>query len=178
MYNTWFLRTDRDGAHFLDISEDHTFIYSLHGICGNPDIIRAHKSKLFPALNLTENGLRRLIFKLKKELIANGLFDPSEKGKRRCDLAIRYWLSTMKVGDVVFARNRKGQVLICKITDYISEDFFDANCCFQRPVQILGYLKNEPPFDKIWKRTTGRKTLERNAQAQIASLVTKLVESL
>ncbi|CAI8163738.1 MAG: Uncharacterised protein [Pseudidiomarina mangrovi] len=61
---------------------------------------------------------------IKQQLISNGDFNAKDPVKQRCDLAIRYWISKMQPGDVVFVRVEKQQVFLCEIIGYISVSFF------------------------------------------------------
>lgn len=178
MKNIWFIRTDKDGMDEFDVTEESPFIYSMHGICGDSRYVLEHKSKIFPKLILSESELRALVVTIKNQLIEDGEIGPEDGGKERCDLAIAYWLARMEEGDIVFVRNKQHVVIVCRITGNVSETFFDKNGFFQRPVEVLGYLKYEPKYDKLWKRTEGRKTMERNANWEIRTTVLDFLESL
>lgn len=179
MKNIWFIRTDKDGHDNFDVTAESPFIYSLHGICGEANShITKHKDKVFPKLVLGNEELLILVRTIKKQLIDDGIIDPSEGGKARCDLAIRYWIAIMEEGDIVFVRNKQQEVLVCKVTGYVSESFFDKNGSFQRPVEILGSLTKEPIYEEIWKRTKRRNTIERNANGVVRALVFDFLRTL
>ena len=171
MKNIWFIRTDKDGCDQLDVTVKNPNIYSIHGICGDENYIKKHKNKIFPKLVLNKEELSTLVKSIKNQLITDGLINKNDEGKKRCDYAILCWLDIMKEGDVVFVRNKKQEVLVCKIIGYVSEKFFDTHCFFQRPVEVLASLTKEPVYEKLWKRTLGRKTIERNANNEIKALV-------
>lgn len=176
--NIWFLRTDKDEWDAFDVTAQNPFIYSMHGVCGDKSYATEHKDKIFPTLDLAKHELYRLVASIKKRLVKAGKLDPNGDGKKRCDLVLWYWLGIMKEGDFVFVRNKKDQVLICKVTGYISESFFDKHGFFQRPVEILGQLKNDPKYQRLWNRTYARKTLERNANSEVRELVWTFLRSL
>ena len=169
---------DKDGWSELDLNQDYKFIHSAHGSCGGVDVAKRYKHMLFPELTLKGKELAKFIRTIKQKLIVNGLFDLEQSGKRRCDIALRYWLSEMKLGDLVFVRNKQGKVILCKITGYISEEFFDKRGCFQRPVEILSEIDESMVHSEIWNRTQGRKTIERNAKKHITDWVTSNYKSL
>jgi len=173
--NIWFLRMDKDGWDEFDLSENYKYIHSIHGSCrkpnGNLDLVHKHKNKIFPEFTLNGRVLARLVRSIKQKLIFEGKIDERQSGKRRCDIAIRYWLSVMDTGDLVFARNKQGKVILCRISGYISEDFFDRYGCFQRPVEIIKEITESMVPSEIWRRTQGRKTIERNAKNHITNLV-------
>ncbi|NNG44551.1 hypothetical protein HJP15_16765 [Pseudoalteromonas sp. NEC-BIFX-2020_002] len=176
--NIWFLRMDKDGWDELDLNQNYKYIHSAHGSCGGLDVALRYKKRCFPELTMNGKELAKFIRSIKQKLIANGLFDLEQSGKRRCDIALRYWLSEMQVDDLVFVRNKQGKVMLCKITGYISEDFFDKRGCFQRPVEILNEIKESVVPSEIWGRTQGRKTIERNAKKHITTWVTSNYELL
>jgi hypothetical protein len=175
MKNIWFIRTDKDdwSADF-DISEKNESIYSAHGSCKRNHIIDKHKKKILPSLSLSAIQLAELIREIKKELIAEELLEDTEK--KRCDVFITYWISTMSIGDIVFVRNKKQELYICKISGYISNYFFDEIGSFKRPVNILQKISQDSISDEILRRTTGRKTIERNANKNIRSLVVEFIK--
>ena len=113
MKNIWFLRTDKDknGLEF-DLSENYQFIYSDHGACrGNYDVEK-YKKNIFPKLLVKGKELRKSIYEIKEQLIANGKINPNAEGKTQCDLFISYWVTEMMVGDIVFVRNKKQEVFL------------------------------------------------------------------
>lgn len=74
----------------------------------------------------------------------------------------------MEAGDLVFVRNKQSKIYLCRVTGYISEEFFDKHGCFQRPVEILAEITEIMVPSEIWRRTQGRKTIERNAKNHIS----------
>ncbi|WP_029849761.1 hypothetical protein [Vibrio parahaemolyticus] len=176
--NIWFIRMDKDGWKDLDLSENSPYIYSAHGSCGDLDVATKHKHLIFPELSLSGKDLAKLVRDIKLSLVDAGKIKLEDSGKRRCDLAIRYWLSIMKAGDLAFVRTKKGKVILCRVTGYISEDFFMQQGCFKRPVQILAEITEDMVPSDIWNRTFGRKTIERNAKKVISSWVENNIELL
>lgn len=179
MNNVWFLRTDRDSwDDNYDISENNKFVYSAHGSCGNQGNheIQKHKLNIFPELSISGQKLRELIRSIKQGLIDEGYFAADETGKEQCDLFICYWVAVMNIGDIVFVRNKKQEIFICKIIGYVSEEFFDKTGSFQRPVEILKKVsvdssQEKEELNKIWHRTLGRRTLERNNREEVNTFV-------
>ena len=153
--------------------EETPFIYSNHGICGDKALTLQYKNKLFPELQLTKPELKTAISDIKKVLVKDSRLNEKAFGKERCYIAILYWLSTMTVGDIVFVRTHLNEVFLCRVTDYISESFFDRYGRFQRPVQVLQKLSKTMISEGLWQRTAGRKTIERNAKKAINELVRK-----
>jgi len=184
--NIWFLRTDKDGyKEDFDISESNKFIYSAHGSCGHQSnsTIQDHKSNIFPKLLISGEELRKSIRSIKQKLIEEGYFSGNETGKKRCDLFISYWVAIMNVGDIVFVRNKKQKIYICMITGYVSEELFDKEGIFQRPVEILNIVSSnsseqKTELGKILHRTLGRKTLDRNKQEEVKIFVDKYLKGL
>lgn len=162
MNNIFFLRMDKEALKQHDLSPQYPYIHSIHGICGERELIKQQRNIIFPELELSERDLIGLIFKLKQKLIDEGQLDEKAPGKQRCDLAIKYWLKTMQVGDAVFVRNQANQLYLCKIASYVQEDFFYENGCFQREVTDMQLLKESSVPTEILDRTHGRKTIERN----------------
>lgn len=162
---------DKDNWNDLNLTFETPFIHSMHGSCGDIALALEYKDDIFPKLSISEQSLSKKILSIKNTLIENGAFNETQLGKQRCDLAIIYWLSRMKIDDIVFARNKLGEVFLCKVTGYVSEDFFVSYGCFQRPVKILQKLSESMMNGDIWHRTQGRKTIERNAKPFIANLV-------
>lgn len=162
---------DKDDFKGLDLNSNHPYIHSTHGSCGDLQIAMEYKDKIFPSLSFTGKELSKLIRSVKQRLISNGTINEEDTGKRRCDVVIRYWLSVMAVGDLVFARNKEGKVFLCEISGYISEQFFEERACFQRPVRIIKEITEGMVPEKIWKRTLGRKTVDRNAQIVVSKWV-------
>jgi hypothetical protein len=175
--NIWFIRMDKDGWKDLDLNESSPYIYSAHGSCGDLDVAIKHKHLIFPELSLSGKDLAKLVRDIKLSLVDAGKIRLEDSGKRRCDLAIRYWLSIMKVGDLAFVRTKQGKVILCRVTGYISEDFFMQKGCFRRPVHILGEITEDMLPSNIWSRTLGRKTIERNRKKVISSWVKSKNES-
>lgn len=178
MKNIWFIRTDKDGMDNIDVTEQSPYIYSMHGICGDSDYVKEYKSKIFPKLVLSESELRSLVISIKNQLIEDGKIDTEEKSKVRCDLAIANWLARMEEEDIVFVRNKQQKVIVGRVTGYVSKAFFDEHGFFQRPIEILAFLKNEHPYQKLWQRTNGRKTIERNANRKIRTSVLDFLKTL
>ena len=176
--NIWFLRMDKYRLGEQCLSESHEFIYSAHGSCGISDVAKKYKNKIFPELTLNGKELAKLIRSIKEKLIRDKQISLDESGKRRCDIAIRYWLSVMKVGDLVFVRNKQNKVILSSVTNYISEEFFDTYGCFKRPVKIINEITESMVTPEIWRRTQGRKTIERNAKKHITDWVANNFESL
>ncbi|UAB71684.1 hypothetical protein INR79_07250 [Vibrio sp. SCSIO 43132] len=176
--NIWFLRMDKDGWDDLDLNQNYKYIHSAHGSCGGIDVAHRYKSKLFPELVMRGKELANFIRKAKQKLIEKKLFSLEESGKRRCDIALRYWLLEMKEGDLVFVRNKEEKVILCKITGYISEEFYDRRGCFQRPVEIINEINESMVSSEIWRRTQGRKTIERNAKKHVTDWVVNNIRSL
>ena len=174
MNNIWFLRTDKDGwSKCIDVTKHNQYIYSAHGSCGVKNVVAKYKSKIFPKLAIDRIELLNLVRLIKEKLKSSGDLDVSEPGKTKCDLFISYWVTEMKEGDIVFVRNKKQEVFICKITGYVLENFFNATGSFQRPVEIIQEVKEADLHEDIWKRTKGRSTVVRNANSNIKSLVLK-----
>lgn len=180
MNNIWFLRTDKDGwSNCIDVTKYNQFIYSAHGVCRGRDceeaenLIIDNKPLIFPELKIGRRQLIKLVYSIKEVLIRYGTFEGNEPGKTKCDLFISYWVTEMKEGDIVFVRNKKQEVFICKITGYVLENFFNATGSFQRPVEIIQEVKEADLHEDIWKRTKGRSTVVRNANSNIKSLVLK-----
>ncbi|MFT6915495.1 MAG: hypothetical protein ACJAWL_001804 [Motiliproteus sp.] len=169
--NVWFLRMDKDGWNDFDLCESYKFIHSAHGSCGDLGVALKHKNAVFPELTMSGKELVKLIRSIKEELVSDGLIDLKKSGKRRCDVAIRYWLSIMKVGDLIFVRNKQDKVMLSKVTGYISEEFFESHGCFQRPVEIINEITESMVPPEIWRRTQGRKTIEINAKKHITDWV-------
>jgi hypothetical protein len=163
MNNIFFLRMDKDAFKEHDLSRQYPYIHSIHGICGKRDLIKQQKDRIFPRLELSERDLLEHIYKLKQNLINAGELDEKAPGKQRCDLAIKYWLKTMQVGDAVFVRNQTNQLYLCKIAGYVEEEFFDKHGCFQRKVADIELLDESFIPTEILSRTYGRKTIEKNA---------------
>ncbi|SHO57955.1 hypothetical protein [Vibrio quintilis] len=176
--NIWFLRMDKDGWREIDLSESYSYIHSAHGSCGDLDTALAHKDEIFPELRLNGKQLAKKIREIKENLAKEEKINLEQSGKRRCDLAIRYWLQVMKSGDLVFVRTKQGTVILCRVTGYISEEFFTKRGCFQRPVQILGEVAECMVPARLWRRTLGRKTIERNARKPISDWVAENYKSL
>ncbi|MCX7097944.1 MAG: hypothetical protein NTV43_08590 [Methylococcales bacterium] len=184
--NIWFLRTDKDGWNEnFDISESNEFIYSAHGSCGNQKNrkIQDQKSNIFPKLLISGEILRKLVRLIKQELIEEGCFSGNEVGKKQCDSIICYWIAVMNIGDIVFVRNKKQDIYICKIAGYISEDFFDKTGAFQRPVEIVKKVSSNASqekveLDKIWQRTLGRRAIERNTREDVKVFVYNYLKGL
>ncbi|WMO14387.1 hypothetical protein [Pseudoalteromonas piscicida] len=173
--NIFFLRMDKDVIKDKDLSYKSPYIHSLHGSCGalesNNELKEEVKSIIFPELKLPERELLKHIYRIKQELIEKGDLDESEPGKKRCDLAIKYWLHTMRIGDAVFVRNKANQLYLCKIiNNNLDEDFFDENFCFKREVEIIALLEETSTPTEILSRTFGRKTIERNACEKVGSV--------
>jgi len=169
---------DKDGWNDLDLSEHYKYIHSAHGSCGDLDMAMEHKDLILPRLTLSVKDLAKLIRSTKEKLIVSGRIDEKQSGKRRCDVAIRYWLSVMDTCDLVFVRNKKGKVVLCRVTGYISEKFFEERGCFQRPVEILQEITESMVPAEIWQRTQGRKTIERNAKKHVSDWVVSNYKSL
>ena len=176
--NIWFIRMDKDGWKDLDLNENSPYIYSAHGSCGDLEVATKYKHLIFPKLSLSGKDLAKLVLDIKLSLVDAGKIKLEDSGKRRCDLAIRYWLSVMQAGDLVFVRTKQGKVILCRVTGYISEDFFMQQGCFKRPVNILGEITECMLPISIWNRTFGRKTIERNAEKVISSWVESNIEAL
>lgn len=173
MKNIWFLRTDKDknGLEF-DLSENYQFIYSDHGTCRKNYDVEKYKKNIFPKLLVKGKELRKIICEIKKRLIENRKINHDDEGKTQCDLFISYWVTEMMVGDIVFVRNKKQEVFLCEITGYIEEKFFDSRGSFQRPVKILEKISsNTQELKSMFHRTSGRRTLERNANSGVAKTV-------
>lgn len=173
MENIWFIRMDKDWLEGVDINENAPFIHSVHGSCGQLEMAKKQKPFIFPSLSLDEKKLSTHIQSIKETLIKKGVIDDSLPGKQGCILAIRYWLSIMKEGDIVLVKNKLNTIYLCRVTGYVSEDFFDTHGCFQRPVKILQKVQKTSIHKDIWKRTQGRKTIERNKQKHITQLIKK-----
>jgi len=176
--NIWFLRMDKDIWNEHNISENYKFIHSAHGSCGDLDVVISHKSKIFPELTVNGKDLAKLIREIKEKLIRDKKISLDQSGKRRCDIAVRYWLSVMKVGDLVFVRNKHKKIILSRVTGYISEEFFETYGCFKRPVEILNEITEPMVPPEIWRRTKGRKTIERNAKKHVTDWVTNNYDSL
>jgi len=176
--NIWFLRMDKYTLEEDCFSGSDTFIHSAHGSCGNVDIAKKHKGLFFPKLTKTGKELAKLIREIKEKLIEDDHISLEQSGKRRCDIAIRYWLSVMQIGDLVFIRNKQDKVVFARVTGYICEDFFDSYGCFKRPVEIISQINEQMIPAEIWRRTKGRKTIERNAKKHITDWITNNYESL
>ena len=162
---------DKDDLNGFDLTEKTPFIHSVHGSCGNKELTSKYKQMIFPELSVSDQDLTKSVASIKRKLIESNDLNEFQLSKRRCDLAIRYWLSIMKVGDLVFVRNKINEVYLCKVSDYVSEKFFDSYGCFQRPVEILQKLSESMVHKELWHRTHSRKTIERNAKTAIVSLV-------
>lgn len=182
MTNIWFLRMDKYnlGTQY-DMSESNPFIYSVHGICGveniEKKIIKKNKNKVFPKLLIDGRELRDLVRLIKQNLINDGSVDGEDIGKQRCDLAVWYWVAVMEYGDIVFVRNEQDKVFICRITGYVSEEFFNSHGCFRRPVNVLHEVTEENISEIIWNRTCGRKTIERNANEEVKIMVREYLKN-
>ena len=176
--NVWFLRMDKYSLDNKDFGEKNAFIHSAHGSCDAPRLAKEHKDKVFPELALNGKDLAKLIRSIKYDLIKNGQISLEQSGKRRCDIAIRYWVSVMQVGDLVFVRNKQNKIILSRITDYISEVFFEDKGAFKRPVEIINEITESMVPSEIWERTKGRKTIERNAKKHITDWVVYNYESL
>lgn len=171
MKNIWFLRMDKDDLDGYDLNETFPFIHSVHGICGNKELSLKQKHLIFPKLKLSDSELSKRIISIKQQLIESNQLDENQQGKKRCDLAIRYWVGTMSIGDIVFVRNKQNQLYLCKISSYVKEEFFDENGCFQREIDQLRLLDELSIPEALKARTYGRKTIERNANKSIRLLV-------
>ena len=186
MKNIWFLRTDKDGRSIdSDISESNLFIYSDHGSCGNQKklIIQEYKKNIFPKLLVSTQELRSFIIGVKNKLVADGNISEDDVGKKNCDLFISHWINKMQEGDIVFVRNKKQEVFICKITGYITEKYFDLTGAFQRPVEVLKIISSDNQDEQkkleiVWHRTLGRKTLERNNDPDVKEIVSGYIDSI
>ncbi|MEZ8463877.1 hypothetical protein AB6D04_06420 [Vibrio splendidus] len=164
MKNIFFLRMDKDTVPTEPtFSNQHPYIHSVHGTCGNEDLVREQGSIIFPKLEISERGLIERIYKLKQDLIENNELDGSAPGKQRCDLAIKYWLKTMQVGDFVFVRNQVNELYLCQVASYVQKCFFDKHGCFQRRVENIQLVDESSVPVEIIHRTYGRKTIEKNA---------------
>ena len=102
----------------------HQYIHTEHGVCSNTDIAGQYAGRIFSELNISEHELLDTIETIKQQLISNDDFNAKDPVKQRCELAIRYWISKMQPGDVVFVRVEKQQVFLCEIIGYISVSFF------------------------------------------------------
>ena len=167
MDNIWFLRMDKDDLEGYDLCPSSPYIHSVHGICGDRELTLKQKEIIFPKLKLSNRELIEHIYDLKQQLVNDGQLDEKAPGKQRCDLAIRYWLKTMQVGDAVFVRNKVNQLFLCKIASYVREEFFDKHGCFQRKVSDLKLLDESHTPKEILDRTYGRKTIEKNVCASV-----------
>ncbi|CCO50119.1 conserved hypothetical protein [Vibrio nigripulchritudo SOn1] len=176
--NIWFLRMDKDGWDDLDLNQNYKYIHSVHGSCCRRDIAQRYKNKIFPEFTMNGKELAKFIQTAKQKLVENKLFDLEQPGKRRCYIALRYWLIEMKKEDLVFVRNKEGKVILCEITGYISEEFFDEWRCFQRPVEVINEINESMVPSEIWRRTQGRKTIERNAKKHVTDWVVNNLRSL
>jgi len=165
----FFLRMDKESFSEYDLTIDYPYIHSIHGICGERALIKKYKSIMFPRLSISERELLDYIYTIKQQLIDEGKLDETAPGKKRCDLAIKYWLHTMQVGDAVFVRNQANQLFLCKVASYVNEEFFDENGCFQRMVTDVVLLEDSSLPSEILDRTYGRKTIERNACRHVTS---------
>ncbi|KQH86673.1 hypothetical protein [Vibrio furnissii] len=174
MKNIFFLRMDKDiVASDPTFSPQYPYIHSVHGTCGNRELIKQQASIIFPRLELSERELLDRIYKLKQELIANDDLDEKAPGKQRCDLAIKYWLKTMQVGDVVFVRNQANQLYLCQVASYVQKGFFDEHGCFQRKVENVQLIDESSVPSEIINRTYGRKTIEKNACEAVKTVFVK-----
>ena len=197
--NIWFLRTDsfewnktidskytdidtKTWPEQLEKKKRHlknkiiSYIYSAHGICADEPAVKQYKSNIFPELTKSPEELREDIRQIKQDLVKAGKLDLNEGGKKRCDVIICYWIADMGIGDIVFVRNQQNEVLICRITGYVLEDFFDKENAFAREVAILDRVTEQTVTANIWDRTKGRKALERNADEDIRTSVIKYME--
>jgi hypothetical protein len=175
--NVWFLRMDKYEHANSDFDPELGLIRSEHGSCDAKGTALEHKDSLFPLL-LSGEEVTELVLDIKKKLIEDGSFDFDEPGKRRCDVAIRYWISVMKIGDLVVIRAKNNKVFICEISSYISESFFLDRCCFERTVTKIKELSESMVSKELWKRTQSRKTIERNAKPYISNMVRDVFEQL
>ncbi len=173
MKNIWFLRMDKNILEGQELNRDKEYIHSIHGTCGDKELALRYANLIFPEKSISDQELSEKVMSIKKELIEKGLIDENQQGKRRCDVAIRYWVSVMQAGDIAFVRTRYNDVFLCEVTGYVSESFFKEHGCFQRPVKILQNITENDVHEYVWRRTQGRKTIERNAKRSVADLVTK-----
>lgn len=178
MNNIWFLRTDKDEYDQIDFNPDHKNIYSLHGVCGKSELINEYKAKIFPNLLLSRNEVISCVNRIKSELIKSGFLRIDKPGIARCNIVIAYWLAVMSIGDIVFVRNKQNKVFVCKIIGYVDESFFEMEGFFKRPVEILGLVMKNSIHERVWKRTMGRKTIERNADKEVDFYVKKYIDDL
>ncbi|GHZ29127.1 TPA: hypothetical protein ACGF6R_003532 [Vibrio cholerae] len=164
MENIFFLRMDKDVVATDPIfSPQYPYIHTIHGTCDNRELIKQQTKVIFPKLDLSERELLDCIYRIKQELINSHQMDENAPRKQRCDLAIKYWLKTMKIGDAVFVRSQDNQLYLCQVASYVQEKFFDEYGCFQRKVENVQLLDESSVPAEILNRTYGRKTIERNA---------------
>lgn len=165
MGNIWFLRMDKNVLEDYQFCKHNPFIHSLHGSCEPQGKNSQYGERVLPKPPVDRRELSELIESRKRELIERGGLRLGEKP--RCYLAIVYWLSEMKEGDFVLVKVAGETVFLCRITGYVSEEFFYEFGLFQRPVEILQQLSPSLVHEDLWRRTQGRKTIERNAKLHV-----------
>lgn len=163
MKNIWFIRTDKNIGNLWDVTMDTKFIYSMHGSCVNHKSTQMYYNMVFPKLTISRNELMKIVRIIKNEEHVSGKF--------HCDLSVAYWLAVMDVGDIVFVRGSAEDVYVCVITGYVLESIFQAHGVFARPIKIFNKTSVDSINPKIWNRTLGRKTIERNNNKEIEDLV-------
>lgn len=169
MKNIWFIRSDKNEGNLWDFTMDTKFIYSMHGSCVSHNSAEKYYKMVFPKLAVSRNELMKLVRTIKNE---EGVI-----GKLHCDLSIAYWLAVMDVGDIVFVRGSAEDVYVCAITGYVLESIFQAHGVFARPITLFKKTSIDSISPKIWNRTLGRKTIERNNNKEIESLVYEYLTS-
>lgn len=169
MKNIWFVRMDLD-TNPWNFDSNNPYICSLHGSCINRSILNKIKTRIFPKSILNKYEIVSMVRKIKDE---EGITD-----KAMCDLVIAYWISIMNEGDIVFVRSQSNEVYIGFLDGYLIESNYVKYGIFSRPVRILKKVEEKEIDPKIFKRTHGRRPIERNARNEINILVSEYIENI
>lgn len=169
MKNIWFVRMDLE-THPWNFNSTNPYICSLHGSCINRSILDKFKTQIFPKSFLNKYEIVSIVRKIKDE---EGI-----KNKAMCDLVIAYWISIMNEGDIVFVRSQNNEVYIGILDGYLIESNYVKYGIFSRHVRILKKIEEKDIDPKIFKRTHGRKPIERNARHEINILVSEYMKKV